>query len=117
MEIPPGIDGVPIDLSQIQAVEKGRAYSSLVRAGAYKLLVDFLESRSNEALVRMRKSAGCEDHERCNVLLIWDERERTLQEFQEEIQRGIEVGKEVLQQLRESSLADMDLPFNFGDDE
>ncbi len=103
---------IDITPDQLQAIQKGRAYQDLLQCDGYRMLLDYLEARSDLALVAMREAKLMDDRMKANLQMIWCEREEMLAAMQIEVQRGIESGKAVAQDL-EFENGDFGLMMNF----
>ncbi len=106
--------GISIDPSQFDAVQKGKAYRELLKSAGYKLLLDYMELRTSLALKAVREAKFADDRVKANFQLIWAEREEMTQDIEREVQRGIAIGKEVIEDLRETNV-DIGFPMDFGD--
>lgn len=106
---------VPPELLQI--IEKGAAYRDLEQSDGYRKLLDFLESRSNQALIAMRESKFAEDRVRARLQDIWQLWEEMIVDVEKEVQRGIAYGRDAARELTEADAVRAGAPMVFGDDD
>lgn len=109
--------GSAIQPDQFAALQKGIAYRDLIKTEGYRLLLDYLEFRSNQALADMRITVSMPDASKVTAMAIWTEREEMLKAMQIEVQDGIARAQELAKEFQDSRIDLTGIPFSFGDDD
>lgn len=98
------------------AIDKGEDYEALIKLRGYRRLLDFVESKGNEALAVMRGAAmSSDDRLKSNLQLKWTTIEQILRDIQVEVLQSINERKTLISELDEVTLGSFD-SINFGDE-
>lgn len=107
---------VSVEPGQLAVIQKGKAYEVLATSEGYRLLLDFMERYTSNALKALSDCEDGEDRKKLDLMLAWRSAGRLFDDVQREVQRGIENGREALRDLSVDRPEEA-MTFGFGDND